>query len=148
MLTKIDRIGQVEAQELPLDIIARQEVVKRMEVQPLAAVPLERLLLDIAEHEVAHLEHLPIKVQEVEPIAAPIEVDPEARQAEAAEAIVHQEAPLKVQVAIEVQAVLPVLIQEEDHLLEVVEDPHLVVEDHQVGAQAEVEGDNRPQKLH
>jgi len=147
LLTKIDHIGQVEVQELPLDIIARQEVVKRIVVQPLASVPLVRLLLDIAEREVAHQEHLPIKVLEVEPIADPIELGQEARQAEAAGAIVPQEAPLEVQAAIEVQAVLPVHIQEEDHLLEV-EDHPLEAEDHQVGAQAEVGGDNRPQKFH
>jgi len=148
-LIKIEHIEQVEVQELYLDTIAHQEAVKRIEAQPLAAARLieARLLRDIVEREVAHLEHLPIKVQEVEPIAAPIELGQEARQAEAAGAIVPQEAPPEVQAAIEVQVVLPVHIQEEDHLLEV-EDHPLEVEDHQVGAQAEVGGDNRPQKFH
>lgn len=147
-MIKIEHIEQVEAQEPYLVTTAHQEVVKRIEAQPLAAAPLIelRLLRDIVEHALAHLEHLHTKALEVELVAAPIEVGQEDRQAEAAEVIALQAAPLEAQEAIEVQAVLPALILEVDHLQ--VDDHPLEAEDHQVGAQEEVAADNRAQKFH
>ena len=139
MLTKIEPIEQVEAQELFLDITAHQEVVLIM----------ARLLRDIVEHEVApHLEHLLIKVQEVEPVPALIEVAQEVRQVEVAEAIAPRAAPAEVQAATEVQEALRVLLLVEGHLLELA-DHLLEAEDHQAeDHQAEVVVDNRPQKFH
>lgn len=147
-MIKIERIEQVEAQELFLDTIAHQEIVKRIEVQPRAAASLieVRLLRDIAEHAVAHQEHLPTEVLEVEQVAALTGVGHEAHQAEAVEVIALQAAPLEVQAAIEVQAVLHVLILEVDHLL--ADDHPQEAVDHQAGAQEEVAADNRPQKFH
>ncbi len=140
MLTKIEPIEQVEVQELFLDITAHQEVVKHTKA---------RLPLDIVEHAVApHLEHLLIKVQEVEPVPALIEVAQEVRQVEVAEAIAPRAAPAEVQAATEVQEALRVLLLAEGHLLELA-DHLLEAEDHQAeDHQAEVVVDNRPQKFH
>lgn len=150
-LTEIAHIEQVEVQELYLDIIAHQEVAKLIEGQHLVAqrIEVEHLLQDITAHVAVHQEHLPTEVLEVELAVMVVVLD--LRQEvlqdqvilEAVEVVTdallrdHHEA----RVALEVQVVLRVLLQQEGLLEE-------VVADHQVEDLVAVEDEINRLKFH